>query len=274
LSAAAVYDSARRETPVLQQFRTLWRMRALIRLLVGRDIVVRYKRSLLGVWWTLLTPVLTTAVLWVVFSRAFKVQTDVPYVVYLVSGLVLYTFFQQTVIGAGAAMLADAHVVSKIYVPPEVLCVAAALGAAVNLLAALVPLVIVVAVSGVTLTWTVPLVVIPLALLLVFGVGVGLLIAPLAVRFQDAMHLTQLALLLGLYVTPVLWPSSIVDGRFDEVLRLNPLFHFLRVFRSLLYEGRLGPGVSWLVMAGSASACLVFAMIVFDRRWREAVVML
>jgi ABC-type polysaccharide/polyol phosphate export permease len=254
--------------------RTVWAYRGLLRLLVSRDLVLRYKRSLLGVWWTLLNPLLTMTVLWVVFSQLFRFQTAVPYAAYLLSGLVLFTFFDQVVNGAGGAMLASSGVLSKMYVPPAVLCLSAALAATVNLGVTLLPLFAIMLISGVAVAPTVPLIVVPVVLLLCFGTGLGLLIAPMAVRFQDTMQLVQLALLLALYASPVMWPVSIVPDRFAGLVQFNPLYHFLLTFRHLLYEGTVGPWTAYAVMAGSAAVALMAGVFVFDRTWRDAVVML
>jgi ABC-type polysaccharide/polyol phosphate export permease len=269
-----VYDSARRPVPILDELRTVWAYRGLLQLLVSRDLVLRYKRSLLGVWWTLLNPLLTMTVLWVVFSQIFRFEATVPYAAYVLSGIVLYTFFDQVLNGAGGAMLASSAVLSKMYVPPVVLCLSAALAATVNLAVTLLPLFVIILVSGVGVPLTLPLIVVPVTLLLMFGIGLGLLIAPMAVRFQDTMQLLQLALLLGLYASPVVWPASIVPDRFATLVQLNPLYHFLVSFRHLLYEGTLGPWTAYAVMGGAATLALIAGVFVFDRAWRDAVVML
>ena len=272
--ADAVYDSARPPAPLADELHALWRWRGLLRLLVTREVVLRYKRSLLGVWWVLLNPLLTMAVLWVVFSHVFRFETGVPYAVYLLSGLVLYTFFDQAVSGAGGAMLSNAAVLSKVHVPSEVVCVSVALGAAVNFALGLLPLLAIMLIAGVALQPTLPLVLLPAVLLLVTAVGLGLLLAPLTVRFQDTTQITRVALLLGLYASPVFWPPSIVEGRWGDAIEVNPLFHFLRAVRATLYEGTLGPWSAWAVMAGTAAVSLVVGLLVFHRTSRAAALML
>ena len=106
MTTLSVYDSAQTRTPLISEFRNLWTYRGLIRLLVARELTSRYKRSILGVWWTLLNPILTTGVLWLVFSVVIRdfARTDEPYVVYLLSGVLLITFFSQGMLATGAAI--------------------------------------------------------------------------------------------------------------------------------------------------------------------------
>ena len=128
--ATYVYDSARSSPILLTELRNLWDYRGLVRLLVSRDVVARYKRSLLGVWWTLLNPLLTMAVMWIVFSRIFRFAvgvSGVPYVIYLLSGVILLIFFQQGTEMASSSIVLNSHVLSKVYVPAELFSYSAGL---------------------------------------------------------------------------------------------------------------------------------------------------
>jgi ABC-type polysaccharide/polyol phosphate export permease len=269
--ALPVYDSAERHRLVVDVARDLWGSRGLLRLLVGRQVVLRYKRSLLGVWWTLLNPLATMAVLWFVFSHIFRFATDVPYSVYLLSGIVLYSFFDQALIGAATAVGDNANVLTKIYVPPIVLCAAATAAAGVNLLISVGPLLVVMVISGVSIPPTIVLIVVPGALLMLLSIGIGLLLAPLAARYQDVVELTRIFLLLGLYATPVLWPPSTLPENVERVIEWNPLFHYFEVFRALLYGDAFGPAKAWAVMIGTALLALVAGVVLFRRSWPRVV---
>jgi ABC-2 type transport system permease protein len=185
-----IYDSAQLRTPLVTEFRNVWRFRALIRLLVGRDLTVRYKRSALGVWWTLLNPLLTMSVLWVVFSQVFRFTIPgVPFAVYLLSGTLLITFFAQGVNATGAAMVNNANVLSKVYVPAEVFAFSSGISAAVNFGISLIPLFAIQLVTGIGIPWTALLLPLPAILLLAFTIGVGLLVA--AISASPVLGLTN-----------------------------------------------------------------------------------
>jgi ABC-2 type transport system permease protein len=273
--AALVYDSSRRHVPLIRELGNAWRHRRLLGVLVQRDVTVRYKRSALGVWWTLLNPLLTTAVMWVVFSQVFRFATgETPYLVYLLSGLVVVTFFSTAVVGVAGSLLRGSATLAKIYVPPELFAVAAASVAVFDLAVSLVPLLVVQLALGVGIPWTALLVPIPVLCLAAVAAGVGLALAPAAVRFGDVLQLTTLGLyLLGL-LTPSFYPVSAVAPRFQHLLELNPVYHHLLVFRSLVYGGTLGPWWAWAVMGASSLAALAGGGLLFARGWPRAVVAL
>jgi ABC-2 type transport system permease protein len=272
---APVYDSAQRPFPLVREVGNAWRLRRLLGVLVVRDVTVRYKRSALGVWWTLLNPLLTTAVMWIVFSQVFRFATgETPYLVYLLSGLVVVTFFSTAVLGVAGSLLRGSAILSKIYVPAELFAVAATAVAVFDLAISLVPLFIVQAAYGVGIPWTVLLVPIPVLCLAAFAAGIGLALAPAAVRFGDVLQLTTVGLYLVGLLTPSFYPISAVARQFHHLLELNPLYHHLLVFRHLAYGGTLGPWWAWVVMIGSSALAVAGGGALFSRGWPRAVVAL
>ncbi len=270
-----VYDSDHRLPPLLDEVSQLVRYRDLLRLLVVRDLTLRYKRSLLGVWWTLLNPLLTTTVMWIVFSNIFRFPTgDVPFIVYLLSGVLLLNFFAQGINGVGVSLVSSASILTKVYVPPVVFAVSAALAAAVNFLVSLLPLLVVQLATGTGIPWTALLVPLPGLALLALVTGLGLLVAAAAIRFADTLDLVSILVVLVGYLTPTFYPVDIVPDRFRFVIDINPLYSYLLVFRSLVYEGGPGPWWAWTVMAVTSIASLVVGTWLFSRRWRSLAVML
>jgi ABC-2 type transport system permease protein len=261
---------------VVTAVRNLAGHRGLLRLLVERDLTVRYKRSLLGVWWTLLNPMLTMGVMWVVFSQLFHLQGgQVPYLVYLFSGLVVFTFFQQVVTAVGASLTASSGLLSKVHVPAEVFSVAAALAVSVNFcISAAVLLVIEVIAGPPPLHLSLLLAPFSVVCLLAFATGLGLVLATLAVRFYDALDLSAVLITLTGYLTPTFYPESIVPARFLPLLHANPLYSHLRVFRAVFFGQEFPPAWTIAVTAGSAVVMLLIGAAVFSRSWRSIAVML
>ena len=157
------YDSDKARKPIASEVANLWAHRGLIRLIVTRDLTVRYKRSSLGVWWTLLNPLLTTGVMFLVFGHffRFKIPGDTPYIVYLLSGVLLLTYFAQAVLASGSAIVNSAGILTKVYVPPEVFSVASAIAASVNFMISLMILLVIQVATGIGIPWTVVFVPIP-----------------------------------------------------------------------------------------------------------------
>jgi ABC-type polysaccharide/polyol phosphate export permease len=270
-----VYDSDLRTAPLLNELLHVWQFRDLLGLLVVRDLTLRYKRSLLGVWWTLLNPLMTTAVMWVIFSNIFRFPTgETPFIVYLLSGILLVTFFSQGINNVGVSLVSSASILTKVYVPPEVFAVAAAVAATVNFVVSLVPLAIVLLLTGTGIPWTAVLLPVTVVALLCLVVGLGLLVAAAAIRFADTLDLVAILVLLLGYLTPTFYPLSIVPPHFRIFIEANPLYSYLLVFRGLAYEGAFAPWWAWAVMSLTSLLALLLGTYVFSRRWRSLAVML
>jgi len=270
------YDSDSARKPLASEVANLWAHRGLIRLIVARDLTVRYKRSTLGVWWTLLNPLLTSGVMWMVFGNFFRfdMDTDTPYIVYLLSGILLITYFAQAVMASGSAIVNSAGILTKVYVPPEVFSVAAAIAAAVNFMISLAILLVIQLITGVGIPWTVILVPIPVLAMLGLTAGLGLLIASAAVHFFDVLDLTGVGIQLIGYLTPTFYPIAFVPERFQFLIKANPLYSYLTVFRELVYGNAGAEWWMWVYMLGSAAIILVVGVYLFSRSWRRLVIML
>ena len=270
------YDSDMARKPLASEVSNLWAHRGLIKLIVQRDLTVRYKRSTLGVWWTLLNPLLTTGVMWIVFGNFFRFEIpgDTPYIVYLLSGILLITYFSQAVMASGAAIVGSAGILTKVYVPPEVFSVAAAVAAAVNFMISLGILLVIQLVTGVGIPWTVVLVPVVVIAMLALTAGLGLIIASAAVHFFDVLDLTAVVIQLIGYLTPTFYPISIVPESFQWMIKINPLYSYLTVFREVAYGAAGAEWWMWLYMGLSAVLVLILGVYVFSKSWRRLVVLL
>jgi len=264
----AVYDSTRRPTPFVEEFASLVRYRDLIFQLVSRSIKIRYKRSVLGVGWTMVNPLLTMIVLTLVFSSLFRFPSR-TYALYALSGLLAWNFFAQTTTAAMSDLMWSGGLIGRVQLPKSVFAVAAVGTGLVNLLLALVPFALIALALGNTpaLSWLwLPL---PVAALAMFSLGVGLTVSALAVYFPDVMPTYEVLLTAWMYLTPIIYPVDLVPERIVAVLRLNPLFPIVQTFRSVLYEGR-PPEASMMGGALLAGAGMLLAgWWIFTRRARD-----
>jgi ABC-type polysaccharide/polyol phosphate export permease len=269
------YDSDISRTPLVTEFRNLWNYRGLIWLLTRRDLTVRYKRSTLGLWWTLLNPLLTTFILWMVFGQFFRFEIPgTPYVVYLLSGILLITYFAQAVQASGAAIVNNAGILTKVFVPAEVFSFSTVASATVNFLISLLPMAIIQLITGVGIPWTVILVPIPILAMFALTAGIGLLVAAAAVFFYDVLDLTAVLIQLISYLTPTFYPIAIVPEWALPILYANPLFSYLEVFRGFMYQGTFAPAWNFAYMIISAIVSLLFGVYVFSRSWRNLIAVL
>jgi ABC-2 type transport system permease protein len=268
-----VYDSEDRPTWASAGMNVLERRR-LVMLLARREVHQRYRRSYLGVLWTLLTPILTVTVLWAVFQSLFA-PTDigVPYVVDLVSGVVVFTTAAQGIQQVGGSLVAAEPILSRVHVPPEVLAAGSGTALCVTAALFLLPLFGVQLAAGVGIPPTAVLAVVVILLLVVAVVGVGLMVAASAVRLPDVLNVVPpLVLMLG-YLTPTFYPVSVVPEPFRTVVEANPLTIYLTLLRSVAYGGDVGSARSWLLVIGMAVVSITVGGRVYGRMSRQVVVL-
>ena len=267
LKQPGMYDSARRTFPPLEELRQALRYRDLIVQLIRRDIIARYKRSILGIAWTMLNPLGMMIVLTVVFSQIFS--TVEGYAAYVLSGLVAWTFFAQSTSNTIGALAWGGEFFRRIYVPPSIFAITSIGTGLVNLMFAMVPLLLVMLVSGVPIRWTIILSIIPIFLLASFSLAVGLLISIVAIYFPDIVEMYQIVLMAWMYLTPLLYPIDILPNPIRTIVLLNPLTQFINLFRIPIYDGRIPNLTELLIPAAIALVTLVIAWWFFARRAHE-----
>lgn len=259
-----LYDSAQRAHPFVEEFRETLRYRELVWQWAGRNIKLRYKRSVLGVFWTLLEPLLLMTILAVVFSQAFRMMLP-AYPVHLLAGLVLFDFFNRSTLLIVEEIIASQSLARRIYVPRSAFAVAAILTFLVHWAIAHLPLVAIAVLFDRPLGAALLTVPIGMALTAVFALGVGLAVATLGAFFHDVRLTYQVALAAWFYATPVIYPLSMVPDAWREWFRLNPLFHFLELVRMPIYDGVAAPPTTWAVSAAWAFGAALAGWWVFTR---------
>ncbi len=266
--AVPIYDSGRRPSPILEELIQAVRYRDLISQLVRRDILARYKRSILGVAWTMLNPLGIMLVLTLAFSGLFG--STRAYAVYVLSGLIAWNFFAQTTTAMMTHMAWGGALIHRIYVPRSVFAISSVGTGLVNLVLSLVPLALVMWFTRLPVHATALFVVISILLLALFALGVGLLLSILAMYFPDVMEMYQIVLLAWMYLTPIIYPEEIIPVQYRWwLLNLNPMYHLVKIFRLPLYFGQW-PSVSRFASALVVSIVIgAIGWIVFARKADE-----
>lgn len=271
-----VYDSAARRSAVLEALGALRRHWDVVGLLASRNLVVRYKRSVIGLWWTALNPLATAGILWLVFSQVFRMETqEVPYIVYMLAGVLLASLFSTTVLSVGGSIFEHAPTLTRMPVQPILFAVAAALSSLLTFGVTLGVLLIVMVVHGVSIPLTLPLAVIPVAFVVMQGIGVGLVVAIVAVRYPDTFDVTRVVLQLVTWLTPTFYTLEALPERAQDVIAINPLADALFIFRDFTYGAAGSPAWwTWAIAAGTAVAMVLIGIVVFARAWRTTGAML
>lgn len=236
----------------------------LIRQLVSRDFKTKYKRSVLGVFWSFLNPLLTMAVQYIVFSSLFRF--DLPHFqAYLIIGIVYFNFFSESTGMALSSIIGNAGLITKVYVPKYIYPLSRVISSLVNLLISLIPLLLVTVLSGIIPTKAYLLVPFSLLCLTVFGLGIGLLLAAAMVFFRDVQFLWGVLSMIWMYLTPIFYPPSILPQNIAWVLNVNPLYYFITFARTCLMDGISPEPVVYVQCALMALGTLLVGAAVFRK---------
>lgn len=269
-SPQAIYDSADRGAWLLREARELFAYRTLLRLLVINQFKQRYRRSLLGMGWMLVGPLLNTAVLSVAFNALFR-NSIAQYPVYVMVGLIAWNFFAQTTTLGVDAAISGSGLLQRVYLPRSMFVIATLGGAVINMGIALIALLIVLLTNSAPLYATWLLLPLAIAVLALFTLGVTLLVATLAVFVGDVAHMYQLLVQALFFLTPIVYPAEIVPSELRWLVQLNPMSILVDLFRTLLYRGQVPELSQWLSSAGMALTALCIGWALFAWKADECV---
>lgn len=247
------------------ELREIWAHRELLYFLVWRDLKVRYKQTILGASWVILQPVLMTLVFTVFLGKIVRVPSQgVPYILFLYSGLLPWTFFSNSVSSSSHSLIASAHMITKVYFPRSLVPMAAVLVRLADFIIASGILVALMLYYGQPFNKAVllaPLLILQLTLL---ALGLGTWFSALNVKYRDIGTALPVLLQLWMFASPIIYPASMVPQNWKWAYELNPLTGIIGGFRASL----LGLGFNWRSLVVSAAitlALLVYATYAFKR---------
>lgn len=201
--------------------------------LVKKDLKVKYRRSILGYLWTLLNPLLMMAVMSVVFSYLFRFQIP-NYPIYILTGQIMFNFFSEATNTSMISVINNGSLLRKVYVPKYIFPVSSVVSSFIHSLFSLSAIIIMLLVTKTPISFAILLAPLPLFYLLLFSTGIGLILSVLAVYFRDILHLYGVLLMIWMYLTPIFYPPSILPKNILFLLKFNPLYHFVSVFRDIV----------------------------------------
>lgn len=233
--------------------------------LVRRDIKVKYKKSFLGILWSLLNPLLTMLVMMVVFSHVFR--SDIKnFPVYLLSGNIMFSFFSEATNMSMTSVLGSASLIKKVYIPKYIFPLSKCLSSFVNLLFSLAAVFVIMLITRVKLGWSFLLFPVPILLLLVFIMGVSLILSAYAVFFRDIIHLYSVLVLILMYLTPLFYPEKIIPGKYKLFLYINPLYHYIKFFRATILYGVLPSASNVIICTLLSFGTFILGLYLFYRK--------
>ena len=241
-------------------FKELYKYRYLIVELVSRDIKKKYRRSILGVLWSLLNPLFIMIITAMIFSHLFRFDIE-NYPLYLLCGQIIFTFYNESTRFAMLSIIENGILLKKVYVLKYLFPTSRVVSSCVNLLFTLPALFLIIIVTSANFSLATFTFVIPLFFMLIFCLGVGLILSTLAVYFRDMVHLYNVFLSLLSYATPIFYPESIVPEQYSLILKLNPLYFYMKAFRQSVCEARI-PETDLLM------TCIAISVVTIFIGWR------
>lgn len=231
----------------------LHKYRFLIKQLVSRDFKIKYKRSVLGAFWSFLNPLLTMSVQYVVFSLVFKADIE-NYPVYLLSGIVLFGFFQEATSLSIYAIIGNANLITKVYMPKYIYPVSKVLSSSVNLIISLIPLFIMAIFTGVTFTKAFLIIPYILVCIILFAIGFSFILSAAMVFFRDIQFIWSVLIMIWMYATPIFYPENILPKFMLTILKFNPIYYFVIFMRTIIIQGISPEPMTYL-------QCMIYALM-------------
>lgn len=242
----------------------------LLKNLVSKDFKIKYRRSVLGVAWSVLNPLFTMLVITTVFGKLLKIQVD-NFATYYIVGFAIWNFFSEATSSSLSSILVSAPLIKKVYIPKYIFPLEKCLFSLVNFFFTLIAVVIVMLFQGVVPSVTAFLFPIPVLYCFIFVCGVSLFLSAATVYFRDIQHLYGVLLTMLMYLTPIIYPLELLND-YDFVLKivkLNPITHYVEYFRGLIMYNTI-PGIKEnLICLGISVISLLIGALVFKKAQRK-----
>ena len=230
-------------------------------------IKVRYKNSILGVFWSLITPLIFLGIFIFIFSQAFSEIENYP--LFALSGLIFWNFFSTTTSQIADSVIGGAGILKSIPIPPIIFPVSALIAALLNLLFSLVPFTVIMLLFGQYPNWNLLALVPAIFLYACFALGVSLLLAALNVYMRDVLMFWSSIIPGLLYCTPIAYPIGLIPEEWQWLMNFNPLFHYITAIRKILYYSNSPNTHEWLSILAIAVISLSMGVFVFQKLQRN-----
>ncbi len=246
------------------QLRAVWEYRELLGFLVWRDIKVRYKQTALGVAWVVLQPVISTLVFTFIFGGLLNVPSNgLPYAVFAYAGLLPWQYFASALTRTSSNLVDNTNLITKVYFPRLIIPLSGVVSSLVDFAVGLVMLAVLMVIFRIQLTWTVLLLPAFLALAMATALGFGLWLSALNVRYRDIKQLLPFVVQLWMYITPVIYPVTIIPAPLRPLLALNPMTGVVSGFRwALLGDASAVTGLQAPVLLFALSVVIAIVVLV------------
>lgn len=240
--------------------------------MVSRDFKVKYKRSVLGIVWSLLYPLLQMMVMAIVFSQMFKFKMEgVNYLVYLMTGLVIYNYFNEASNTAMASVVGNFNLMNKVYIPKYIFPLSKCIFVAINFLLTLIPLLLIILFTGTPethCTINIYYLLLPYSYIcmFLFTVGLSFILSTISVFLRDIFYIYGIVLTIWQYFTPLFYDITMIDPRLQVLFKFNPLYQFINFTRQIILYNQLPNLSCWIGCGVSALVMFILGCIIFRKK--------
>ena len=257
-------------------FKKYW---PLLQNLASKDFKIKYRRSVLGIAWSILNPLLTMLVLTAVFGFMFGIR-DYPgvsdFAVFYIVGAAMWNFFAEATSGSMTSVLASASLIKKVYIPKYIFPLEKCLFSLINFAFSLIAVAIVMALrfGRFDMGWTVVLIPLPVLYCLMFAVGISMFLSAVSVFFRDIIHLYSVILTLWMYLTTLIYPLSMIEKQFDPdsplrfvvyIIKYNPMSVYVNFFRDIVMNNTVPSLEQNLLCIGYGVVALIIGIFTFKK---------
>ena len=242
--------------------------------LISRDFKVKYKRSVLGVLWSILQPVLMMSVMAIVFSQMFRFKVEgTNYLVYLMTGLIMFNYFSEASSNAMTSVVYNFTLINKVYIPKYIFPIAKCLFVGINFLFTLLPWIAIIILSHFGLGgypasingWYIILPYIFICLFM-FTLGIGMIISCVSVFLRDMFYIYSIILTIWNYLTPVFYSIEILPAYLQKIFQLNPLYMFITGAREIVLYGNCPSILNLVVMGAVCLGTMLIGLLIFRNK--------
>lgn len=249
----------------IESVKQLFRHRVLAQVLIARELKVRYRGTIFGFLWSLLNPLVLTLTYMLVFSTILRVEMA-HFHVFLLSAVLPWTCFASTIIESTVSILGNGGLIKKVPLPSEIFPLINVGTNMVHCLLGSLVLIFIMIVSGAPLSWFLLLFPLILVIQVLFTYGLSLLMAALTVQFRDLQHMAPNLLTVWFFVTPIVYPMTMVPENLRRVVAFNPMTQLITAYQDIFYYGRAPSGTGLLLVALLSLILLAFGLSFFDAR--------
>ena len=256
---------------ILGNFKRYW---FLMTQLISRDFKVKYKRSVLGILWSLLNPILMMSVMAIVFSQMFRFKVEgINYLVYLMTGLIMFNYFSQASNMAMTSVVENFTLINKVYIPKYIFPIAKCLFIGIDFTLTLIPWLAIIGLSyfglgEYTCHFNIYYLILPYIFIcmFLFTVGMGLLLSCVSVFLRDVWHIYGIVLTLWNYLTPVFYSVEILPAKLQFLMQFNPMYQFLNSARTIVLYGVMPTPKTLLLLGLIGVGMLAIGSLVFKKK--------